>query len=201
MTLSATRHFQDIQRALATMDASAVERAATLIHGALVDRRAVYLFGNGASAALASHMAGDPGKNTSIDLGQGPGVSAAPRLRVLSLSDNVPWMTALGNDVSYDDGFLEQLKNHLVQGDVAIGISGSGGSVNILRALKFACASGASTIMLTGTDPKSALARPYTDLMLQAPSADIDVIEAVHVAVHHAITRAVAARERGEVRP
>ncbi len=193
-TASIAQHVQDVQLALGSIDLQMVERVADALYDAFSRHRRVFLFGNGASAALASHMAGDLGKNTAAGLGQGPAAPAGPRLRVISLSDNVAWMTALGNDLSYEDMFLEQLKNHLDPDDVVIGISGSGGSTNVLRALQYARTHGATTVLMTGTQPQAELARPFVTLLLQAPSADIDTIEAVHVALHHALTRAVASR-------
>ena len=102
----------------------------------------VFVVGNGGSAATASHFA--------VDLGKGASLDAERRFRVLSLTDNVPWITALGNDLSYEDVFVEQLKNYARPGDLLLAISGSGNSENVLRAVRYANSIGCRTIGLAG---------------------------------------------------
>ena len=187
-------YFRLVRDALERVDTAAVEAAVDALEAAYDEGRRVFVFGNGASAALASHMACDLGKITSSNLGAGPAAPAGRRLRILSLNDNAAWMTALGNDVAYRDVFLEQLKNHMDAGDVVVGISGSGGSENVLRALEYARAHGATTIGLTGAQPKAALIRESCDVLLAAPLEMMEMIEDAHVAFHHAITRALVAR-------
>jgi D-sedoheptulose 7-phosphate isomerase len=182
-------YIEAVQRALEQTDTASLERVVDALHRAMREERAVFTFGNGASAALASHMATDIGKLTSLDLGQGPVVTGAPRLRIMSLNDNAAWMTALGNDIAYADVFLEQLKNHLRRGDVALGISGSGGSPNVLRALDYARALGATTIGFTGQQAKAGEMRARCDICVQAPLAMMEQIEDLHVVYHHIVTR------------
>ena len=102
----------------------------------------IFVVGNGGSAATASHFA--------VDLGKGASLGAERRFRVLSLTDNVPWITALGNDLSYEDVFVEQLKNHARAGDLLLAFSGSGNSENVLRAVRYANSIGCRTIGLSG---------------------------------------------------
>jgi D-sedoheptulose 7-phosphate isomerase len=104
----------------------------------------VFILGNGGSAATASHMANDLNKYTIV-----PGQR---RFRALALSDNVPLMTAWGNDTSYDNIFVEQMLNFWEPGDVAIGISGSGNSPNVIKAMRAAQELGGTTIGFTGRD-------------------------------------------------
>lgn len=104
--------------------------------------RQVFVFGNGGSASNASHFATDLGKGASDRLGK--------RFRVLSLTDNVSWLTALGNDYSYEDVFARQLHNYARPGDLAIGISVSGNSPNCVKALEWAKANGVQTVALVG---------------------------------------------------
>jgi len=104
--------------------------------------RQVFVFGNGGSASNASHFATDLGKGASDRLGK--------RFRVLSLTDNVSWLTALGNDYSYEDVFARQLHNYARSGDLAIGISVSGNSPNCVKALEWAKANGVQTVALVG---------------------------------------------------
>jgi D-sedoheptulose 7-phosphate isomerase len=85
-----------------------------------------------------------------VDLGKGASLGAERRFRVLSLTDNVPWITALGNDLSYEDVFVEQLRNYARAGDLLLAISGSGNSENVLRAVRYANSIGCRTIGLAG---------------------------------------------------
>src|SRR5213593_145233 len=124
----------------AACDSIPVDAVAELIETlatALKEGRNIFVFGNGGSAANASHFATDLGKGSSDKVGK--------RFRVLSLNDNVSWMTALGNDYSYEDIFVGQLKNYGRAGDIALGISVSGNSPNCVKALAWAKDNGLST--------------------------------------------------------
>jgi D-sedoheptulose 7-phosphate isomerase len=121
---------QYISAQKAAHDSIPVDGVAELIDKlrvALKEDRRVFVFGNGGSAANASHFATDLGKGASDKVGR--------RFRVLSLTDNVSWMTALANDYSYEDVFVGQLQNYGKPGDLALGISVSGNSPNCVRAL------------------------------------------------------------------
>ena len=129
----------------AAHDSIPPEAVAALIEklkGALRDGHHIFVFGNGGSAANASHFATDLGKGASDKTGK--------RFRVLSLTDNVSWLTALGNDYSYEDIFVGQLQNYGQAGDIALGISVSGNSPNCVKALEWANAHGLQTVALVG---------------------------------------------------
>jgi D-sedoheptulose 7-phosphate isomerase len=129
----------------AAHDSIPVDAVAGLIEQlrrALQEERQIFVFGNGGSAANASHFATDLGKGASDKVGR--------RFRVLSLNDNVPWMTALSNDYSYEDVFVGQLQNYGRPGDVAIGVSVSGNSPNCVKALQWAREHGLATVALVG---------------------------------------------------
>src|SRR5205807_5883607 len=102
----------------------------------------IFIMGNGGSAATASHFALDLAKNTIM-----PG---APRLKAISLTDHVPLITAWSNDTAYEHIFAEQLANLIEPGDVAIGLSTSGNSPNVINAIQLAKACKASTVGLLG---------------------------------------------------
>jgi D-sedoheptulose 7-phosphate isomerase len=104
--------------------------------------RQVFVFGNGGSAANASHFATDLGKGASDKVGK--------RFRVISLNDNLSWMTALANDYAYEDVFVGQLQNYGRAGDLALGISVSGSSPNCVKALEWARKNGLHTVALVG---------------------------------------------------
>jgi D-sedoheptulose 7-phosphate isomerase len=129
----------------ATLKALPHEQIAAIIDAIrdVRDRDAqLFVVGNGGSAATASHFA--------VDLGKGASLGAERRFRVLSLTDNVPWITALANDLSYEDVFVEQLRNYARAGDLLLAISGSGNSENVLRAVRYANSIGCRTIGLAG---------------------------------------------------
>jgi D-sedoheptulose 7-phosphate isomerase len=129
----------------AALDSIPVEAVAQVIEKlkqALAEDRQVFVFGNGGSAMNASHFATDLGKGSSDKVGK--------RFRVLSLNDNVSWMTAIGNDYAYDQIFVRQLENYGRQGDLVLALSVSGNSPNVVNALEWANKNGLHTIALVG---------------------------------------------------
>jgi D-sedoheptulose 7-phosphate isomerase len=130
------------QAAHQSIPVDAVAQLIEKLQVALKKGQRVFVFGNGGSAANASHF--------STDLGKGASDKVGKRFRVLSLTDNVSWMTALGNDYSYDDIFVGQLQNYGQAGDIALGISVSGNSPNCVKALEWAKRNGLQTVALVG---------------------------------------------------
>ena len=137
-----TQYQQAQHAATASIPLEQVSKLVKLIGGALRDGRAIYVFGNGGSAANASHFATDLGKGASDQVGR--------RFRVLSLNENVAWMTAISNDYTYDDVFVRQLENYGRAGDVAMSLSVSGNSPNCVKALDWARQQGLRTVALVG---------------------------------------------------
>jgi len=145
------------------------------IHGTIPQDQTVFVVGNGGSAATASHFAQDLAKNSIV-----PGKQ---RLRVLSLTDNVSWLTALANDISYDAIFREQLLNLAKPGDLFIGISVSGNSKNVIEAAKIAevlairrwCLVGGTWGELSNICPS----------VIHVSSKDFGVVESVHSTILH----------------
>lgn len=136
---------QYIEAQKAAYDAIPIDQVAQLIEQfrtALKEQRQIFVFGNGGSAANASHFATDLGKSASDKMGQ--------RFRVLSLNDNVSWLTALANDYSYADVYVGQLRNYARPGDIALGISVSGDSPNCVKAMEWAREHGLRTVALVG---------------------------------------------------
>src|SRR5205807_9494783 len=139
----------------------------------------IFIMGNGGSAATASHFALDLAKNTIM-----PG---APRLKAISLTDHVPLITAWSNDTAYEHIFAEQLANMIEPGDVAIGISASGNSPNVINALNLAKQYRASTIGLLGA--KGGKIKNMVDAYVLAPGQNIEQEEDAHMILAHVITR------------
>jgi D-sedoheptulose 7-phosphate isomerase len=148
--------------------------------------RTVFSFGNGGSAALASHFACDLGKGTLI------GLNGSKRFRVIALTDNLPLITAWANDTSYDDVFAEQLRSLAIVGDVALAISGSGNSGNVLRALEVARSSGCTTMGITGYS--GGKMKALCDYCVVVPSDNMQIIEDFHLSVCHALFTSICRR-------
>ena len=128
--------------ALDSIPTEAVAQVIQKLQAALKEDRQIFVFGNGGSAANASHFATDLGKGASDKVGA--------RFRCLSLNDNVSWMTALGNDYTYEDVFVRQLMNYGKRGDIVLVMSVSGNSPNVVRGVEWAKKNGLHTIALVG---------------------------------------------------
>jgi D-sedoheptulose 7-phosphate isomerase len=139
--------------------------------------RAIFVMGNGGSAATASHFAND--------LGKGDLTGSARRLRVMALTDNVSLMTAWANDTDYRRVFAEQLRNFVRPGDVVIGVSASGCSPNVLEAMHLGRATGACTIGFTGRSGGELKA--LVDHCVQVPSDNVQHIEDFHMVALHLV--------------
>ena len=141
----------------------------------------IFVMGNGGSGSTASHFACDINKGCCMDLEK--------KFKMICLNDNIPTMLALANDISYDVVFEEQLKNFFTPGDLVIGISGSGNSENVLRAIRYANASGGRTIGLSGF-AGGQLAQ-LADIPFIAEIDDMQKVEDIHIIVVHIIMQTV----------
>jgi D-sedoheptulose 7-phosphate isomerase len=128
--------------ALDSLSQTALEQLIQTLRTVWQEDRQVFIIGNGGSASNASHFATDLGKGSSDKLGK--------RFRVLSLTDNVSWITALGNDYAYDEVFSRQLANYGRAGDLLLAVSVSGNSPNLVKAVEWANANGMTTAALVG---------------------------------------------------
>ncbi|HXT10458.1 MAG TPA: SIS domain-containing protein [Candidatus Angelobacter sp.] len=137
-----TDYLKAQKAAIDALPAEGIGQLIQLLRSALQEGRNIFVFGNGGSAASASHFATDLGKGASDKVGK--------RFRVLALNDNVSWMTALANDYSYEDVFVGQLQNYGQPGDAVLGISVSGNSPNCVKALQWAKDHGLKTAALVG---------------------------------------------------
>jgi len=141
----------------------------------------VFTMGNGGSGSTASHFVSDLLK-TAI-------TKKNKRFKAISLVDNMPVMLAWANDVSYDDVFVEQLKNHVSSDDVIIGFSGSGKSPNIIKTFKYGKKHGAFCIGITGMS--GGLMKKICDICLRVPSNNMLTIESQHLTICHCIITAI----------
>lgn len=152
-----------------------LQRVAELLQAALESDRQIFLFGNGGSAANASHFATDLGKGSSDKLGK--------RFRVLSLNDNTSWITALGNDYSYEDIFVRQLTNYARPGDIALTMSVSGNSPNLVKAIEWCRGAGVTTVAFVGR--KRGRLAEIADHVLAIDDTHYGRVEDAHMTMSH----------------
>jgi D-sedoheptulose 7-phosphate isomerase len=183
---SSREYFEMYQQVVAQLPYNAIEQAAEELLRAYDSGKTIFIFGNGGSAASASHFACDLSKGTVI------GVNGHKRFRVMSLTDNVPLMTAWANDSCYEGIFAEQMKNFVAHGDVAFAVSASGNSPNVLQALQVARDARATTIGVTGF--KGGKMAYLSDICITIPSDNMQIIEDFHISVMHAIFSVVRQR-------
>jgi len=167
------------------LDALALEEVAEVIgylEEAYREGRQVLIIGNGGSAATASHMACDLGKNVLPKECR----ETARRFRVMALTDNVPWMMALANDLGYEYVFSEQLKNLVQEGDLVVAISGSGNSPNIIQGVSVARECGAKVVGILGFD--GGKAREMVDVCVVVGNNEYGYIEDVDMMLAHLLT-------------
>jgi D-sedoheptulose 7-phosphate isomerase len=185
--LSAKEYFQGLSELIPRLPYTAMDGIARTILQAFEEERTIFVFGNGGSAAAASHMMCDMNKGTLT-------AAQSKRLKVMALTDNVPLLTAWANDSSYDEVFSEQLKNFVGLRDVAFAISASGNSPNVLRALRTARESGAIAVGITGY--QGGKMKPLCDICAVVPSNNMQMIEDMHHAILHAMCTVVGKRLR-----
>ncbi len=156
-----------------------LEDVMNILTAAYAEGRKILIFGNGGSASTASHMA--------CDLGKGTSVPNQRRVRVVSLTDNMAAVSAWANDASYDVVFEEQLANLLDAGDVVIGISASGNSPNVLRAIEYAKRHGAITIGFAGFG--GGKLKGMVDVDLTVSSRNYGQVEDLHLSLNHILSQ------------
>jgi D-sedoheptulose 7-phosphate isomerase len=167
----------ELLKAIETIELDKVNQAIELFREARANGRHIFVCGNGGSASTASHFA--------CDIVKGASFNRQSRFRIMALTDQLPTLTAYANDVSYDAVFVEQLKNFAERGDLFLGISGSGNSPNVLRAIEYANTIGCRTIALTGRD--GGKLGPLAQLNIQVPAPHMGRIEDAHMIVCHMI--------------
>ncbi|MCY2987559.1 MAG: SIS domain-containing protein [Planctomycetota bacterium] len=190
VTLPADQYLGRLQTELGRIDLADLRLWANLIFEAWEKDRFVFLFGNGGSGLTASHICEDLGKGTIRD--QDLRDESKRRLRVLSLTDNLGWIMAIGNDLAYDQIFVQQLMNYGRAGDLAIGISGSGNSPNVLNAMDWANRHGLVTFGLTGYD--GGQLKQMQQHGLHVDLTDMGMVESIHICLFHWVLNDVHAR-------
>jgi D-sedoheptulose 7-phosphate isomerase len=178
------RYIQAYEKLLQAVDSEAIERIAVCLDDARERGATIYIAGNGGSAAIASHWVNDLGKATKRE-GRHP-------MRVMCLSDNISWLTALANDEGYERVFVGQLENFARAGDVLTVVSSSGNSPNLIRAVELARSRGMVTIALVGFD--GGVLKNAVDEVLWVPTdkGAYGLVEPAHLMVCHLLTTCLA---------
>lgn len=175
-----TRYRAQLDDCLDSIDTATLTRAFDSLAAARDARRTIFVAGNGGSAATAAHVANDFGKATRR--------SGRTPIRVMCLSDNAPWFSALANDEGYERVFAGQLENFAEAGDVLIVISASGNSPNLLRAVEFARTNGITTIGLLGFDGGELLEMVDHALLTRSAIGLYGPVESAHAVVADILT-------------
>jgi D-sedoheptulose 7-phosphate isomerase len=175
-------YLEELKAALDELSPAGISAALRAFERARLEHRQIFIIGNGGSAATAAHMACDLGKGT-VDY-RNPGFR---RFRVLSLSDNTALLTALGNDLTFEDIFSEQLAALMNDGDLVVFISASGNSPNLVRAARYARSRGGELVGLLGFG--GGTLATLVDHALVVSSRNYGVSEDSHLIVQHVLTQ------------
>jgi D-sedoheptulose 7-phosphate isomerase len=178
--------FREIGNYCLTFDPHEVDVLLGYLEEAYHERKAIYIFGNGGSAVTASHFCQDLSKGTLLS------PSDPHRFKVFSLTDNTPYLMAWANDEGYETIFEQPLRNLAEPGDLAIGISCSGNSENVLRAIRYAQAAGLLTIGMTGFD--GGQLKKIVNHCIHIPIHDIGMVESMHLIIVHYIVSSLKNR-------
>ena len=168
-----------LARAGTSIDRAALARAAEMLDAAFGRGAWLFVCGNGGSAAIANHLLCDVAKGVQTDTGVLP--------RVMSLSANLEIVTAIANDIAFEDCFLYQIRTAARAGDLLMTISSSGDSENIVRALHWAAANGLESIALTGFD--GGRSAPLATVNLHVDGDNYGVIEDIHQSIMHMLAQ------------
>jgi len=172
------KHYsENLHNTIKSLDGFQIEALIDILFDAYKTGKMVFVMGNGGSAANASHFAQDLAKGTRLSLDQ------EKRIKALSLTDNLPFVTALGNDDGYHTIFEQQLRTFAKQGDILIAISGSGNSPNIIHAVEWANKNGLVTIGVTGFE--GGKLRTLIKYSVHVPLNDMCTSESIHSIIFH----------------
>ena len=181
VTLDPRQFLDRVARELTRIDPKEVQALADDVWECYQKGRFVFVIGNGGSGSNSSHFAEDMGKCTLRR--EDYDDDKKKRLRILSLTDNTPYILAWGNDEGFDRVFVEQLKNLASPGDLLVAISGSGNSPNVLRAVDWANNHGLTTFGCTGFS--GGKLREMVHHGLHVPIDDMGVVESIHLTAFH----------------
>lgn len=160
---------------LESLDEEEINHVMNVLEDIRMAEKRIFICGNGGSASTASHLECDFNKGISYD--------QKIKYDVECLSDNVPMMMAIANDIGYEDIFVVPLKNKLKRGDIVIGISGSGNSINVIKAFEYANSIGADTIAFTGYD--GGKLKEIAKCNIHVGINNMQIVEDIHLVLNH----------------
>lgn len=172
-------YFEREKEAISNLNYDEIAEAVEAIKAAYERSATIYIFGNGGSSATASHYAGDFNKGICEKLDK--------KFNLVCLSDNTPILTAIANDISYDDVFVFQLKNKLKPDDLIMAISGSGNSKNVIKAVEYARQVGTKVVGITGYS--GGRLKELSDYKMHVNIDDMQIAEDLHLAFDHMMYR------------
>ena len=185
MSLSTMREYEQILKdAIDALNLDDVKIMVDEMWRAVREGKAIYTMGNGGHCNTASHMINDIAKHT-VSSDDKSEVVTDLRFRTMCFNDSMSFVTGITNDMGFGDVFAEQVKNWVEQGDIVLGVTGSGNSANILKAFEEAKARGAFTIALTGFS--GGKSKAVADLCIVVPCQKMVVIEDVHLMINHMV--------------
>lgn len=186
-----SQYLEELKHVLDGFDLERFESVVEHILRAYETEHRIFVMGNGGSGSTASHFACDINKGCCLDLEK--------KFKMISLSDSIPSMLAIANDISYEAIFVEQMKNFFLAGDLVIGISGSGNSENVLRAIRYAKENGGVTIGFSGFS--GGKLAELVDVPFVARVDDMQQVEDAHIIIVHMIMQAVFGALHGGRKP
>jgi D-sedoheptulose 7-phosphate isomerase len=184
-------YLNELQNTISSLNSAEIDNFLDVLMNAYNNGSTIFIFGNGGSAATASHFATDLNKGISYGLEK--------RFRVMALTDNFSTVSAYSNDTSYDDVFVEQMKNFIKPGDLVIGISGSGNSKNVIKAIEYANSHGNPTVGITGYD--GGKLRQIANHSVNANIKDMQISEDIHMILGHLTMKVLNGIIRNEQNP
>lgn len=168
-------YFSRLKTAIDNLNRDEIDNFINILNYAKENGKNIFIMGNGGSAATASHFC--------CDFNKGMSCNQDKRFKLICLNDNVATMLAYANDVSYDDVFVEQLKNFLTKDDIVIGISGSGNSKNVLKAIEYANIIGATTFGMVGFN--GGMLKKIANHSIHVNINDMQITEDIHMMLCH----------------
>jgi len=174
----AQQYTKYLSKLLQRLDSSSIAEFIEILLSAREDNRRIFFIGNGGSAATASHFANDIAIGTRC---------LDKPFNAVSLTDNIPVITAIANDDGYDEIFVQQLKTQFKSGDVVVAITASGNSKNIVKALQYAKSNDAVTVAILGFDGGTCRSLADTVIIAETPNGEYGPVEDIHMVLDHLI--------------
>lgn len=178
-TSEINKYLDFLEKSIRGLNIQQINQIVDALKSAYGDGNKIFTMGNGGSGTTASHMV--------CDFNMGVSLNLTGKFKVMCLNDNIPSVSAIANDISYDAIFEEQLKNFLLPGDVVIGISASGNSKNVIRAIEYANAHGATTIGFCGFD--GGVLKKKAKYHIHVQVNDMKIVEDIHSIISHILMK------------